>query len=373
MKIACYTDMHNMQTMLNLPTTLRQSAVKAAALTRQEWGQADLCIIGGDNVSDYPYWDKSCALPYANWLDIKGKLVENFAAVAKDGRVLYVDGNNDLILGDLPTADNPPYNTCDFYHTGPMKETLGVLEEGEYIAKYCASKGEQAGTHLLCFHYVVDGVDFFGINIDPDTAFNSHDSTYNDESLVWLKNKLNEIDPDGNKLIFVVGHLSATVWKESSTLCESMDSYHRDLLYSAFAGHSNLFYLYGHVHMPAFKHTYSSDGILHFDADGNAMVPGEAAEFTGEAAFHTVHMGNLRPHTTWVDGKEQCFEKDIIPGTLPIVGEVNLAPTGTPKMAQYLLVETYPDRVVFTYRNAGTIPGYLPEDRMPSYTVWLKK
>ena len=373
MKIACYTDMHNMQTMLNLPTTLRQSAVKAAALTREEWGQADLCVIGGDNVSDYPYWNKSCALPYANWLDIKGKIVDNFAPVAKGGRVLYVDGNNDLILGDLPTADNPPYNTGDFYHTGPMKETLGVLEEGEYIAKYCASKGEQAGRHFLCFHYVVDGVDFFGLNIDPDTAFNSHDGTYNDEALAWLKKKLNEVDPEGNKLIFVVGHLSATVWKQSCTLREDMDPAHRAALYGAFAGHANLFYLYGHVHIPDFKHDFTSDGVLHFDADGNPTVPGEAAAFTGKAAFHTVHMGGLRPHATWVDGEEVSFEKDIVPGTLPIVGEVGLAPTGTPKIAQYLLIETYPDRVVFGYRNAGTTPGYLPTDPIAPYTVYLAK
>ncbi len=77
MKIACYTDIHNQQTMLNLPTTLRQSAVAAARLTAEEWGQADLGIVGGDNVSDYPFWNRSCALPYANWLDIKGKLVDN--------------------------------------------------------------------------------------------------------------------------------------------------------------------------------------------------------------------------------------------------------------------------------------------------------
>ena len=106
MKIACYTDIHNQQTMLNMPTVLRQSAVAAAEQTVAEWGKADISIVGGDNISDYPYWDRSCALPYENWLDIKGKLTENFKRTAVGGRVLYVSGNNDLILGDLPTADN---------------------------------------------------------------------------------------------------------------------------------------------------------------------------------------------------------------------------------------------------------------------------
>ena len=72
MKIACYTDIHNQQTMLNMPTVLRQSAVAAAEQTAAEWGKADISIVGGDNISDYPYWDRSCALPYENWLDIDG-------------------------------------------------------------------------------------------------------------------------------------------------------------------------------------------------------------------------------------------------------------------------------------------------------------
>jgi UDP-2,3-diacylglucosamine pyrophosphatase LpxH len=115
MKIACYTDVHNQQTMLQLPTVLRGSATAAVELTKKEWGEADIALIGGDNISDYPHWNKSCAFPYKNWLAIKEKMVNTFAKAAKGGRVLYVDGNNDLILGDLPTKENPPYNTCEFY------------------------------------------------------------------------------------------------------------------------------------------------------------------------------------------------------------------------------------------------------------------
>ena len=95
MKIACYTDIHNMQLMLNMPTILRKSAVIAADNTVKELGKADLSVIGGDNVSDYPYWNRSCALPYENWLDIKKKLVDNFARTAKGEKVLYVNGNKE--------------------------------------------------------------------------------------------------------------------------------------------------------------------------------------------------------------------------------------------------------------------------------------
>ena len=191
--------------------------VKAAV---EEFGKVDLSVIGGDNLSDYPHWNRSCALPYKNWLDIKEKLVKNFARTAKGEKVLYVGGNNDPIIGDFPTRDNPPYNTCEFYESGPMKETLGELADGEYYGVYAKAKGPQAGLYHLAFHYVIDGIDFFGLNVDPDDAFDNHDCGYNRESLVWLKEKLRTVDPEGNKLIFVVGHLSVTSRMTDSWLRE---------------------------------------------------------------------------------------------------------------------------------------------------------
>lgn len=385
MKIACFTDMHNMQTMLNLPTTLRQSAVRATKLVREEWGKADLLVIGGDNVSDYPEWNRSCALPYKNWLDIKGKMVDTFATAAQGERVLYVDGNNDLILGDLPTADNPPYNTCEFYET-PMKQTLGVLTDGEKIGKFCKSKGAQAGEHLLAFHYVIDGVDFFGINIDPDTAFDSHEGIYAPEALAWLKAKLDAADPDGDKLMFVVGHLSATVLPvgigaDGTALREDMDAPRRAALYGAFAGHRNLFYLYGHVHGQRFVHRHTCTGVLHFDETGNVIaIPTEQADsraVQGERgrSFTTVHMGGLRPFLEWSGNAPHAeyFIDDPVPGMIPGDTEEQVYPaTGTPRLAQYLLIETYPDRVVFAYRNTGDYPGFAVTDLPAPYTVWLK-
>jgi len=379
MKIACYTDIHNQQTMLNIPTTLRGSAVKAVELTKQEWGKADLSVIGGDNISDYPHWNKSCALPYANWLDIKAKMVDAFASVSKGGRVLYVDGNNDMILGDLPTKDNPPYNTCDFYYSGPMKETLGALAEDEYIAKYAASKGEQAGLHLLCFHYVIDGVDFFGLNIDPDTAFNSHDGYYNQESLDWLKNKLTEIDPEGNKLIFVTGHLSAsTVWNDEK-IVESMSEMHRDALYNALAGHKNLFYLYGHVHGMGYVHKAAAFGVLHHGKDNMPVaMPFDTEDSReiikdSEISFNTVHIGGLRPFYQLKDGVNLYFEDDAQVGMLPGSKEPQTFPsTATPKLAQFMLIETFEDRVVFMFRNTDTYEGFTADDIPTPYTVYLK-
>lgn len=375
MKIACYTDIHNQQCMLNLPTVLRRSAVIAADDTMSEWGKADLSVIGGDNISDYPYWQKSCALPYKNWLDIKKKLVDNFSRTAKDGRVLYVGGNNDPILGDLPTRENPPYNTCDFYHTGPMKETLGVLSEGEYYGKYAASKGKEAGLYYLAFHYVVDGVDFFGLNIDPDEAFDSHDCSYDPESLIWLKRRLAEVDPEGKKLIFVVGHLSATVRNTSGEILnEDMDEKRRTLLKEAFCGHDNLFYLYGHIHGQTYLRSASWEGVLAFDREGGLIdVPGRklTEDEEARASFHTVHMGGLRPFGS--PKRFEFFEEDGLTGMVPGDTEPRFyEATGTPRLGQYLLIETASDRVTFSYRNTGSLPGFTREDKPEAYTVMLK-
>ena len=45
----------------------------------------------------------------------------------------------------------------------------------------------------------------------------------------------------------------------------------------------------------------------------------------------------------------------------------------TPKLAQYLLIETFPDHVDFKFRNTGSYEGFTTEDIPATYTVWLKK
>ena len=101
----CYTDIHNQQSMLDYPTTVRKSLVKAAELATEEFGLADVALVGGDNVSDYPHWNKSCWLPKKNFLDLKQKMHACISSGVKNGKVLYVAGNNDMILGDIGTEE----------------------------------------------------------------------------------------------------------------------------------------------------------------------------------------------------------------------------------------------------------------------------
>ena len=126
-----FTDIHNQQAMLDYPTTVRSSLIKAKEIAVAEFGKADIALIGGDNISDYPFWNKSCALPKKNFLDLKGKIHGCVSESVTDGKVLYVAGNNDMILGDIGTEENEPYNTTDFYDL--MDEAFGCLPDSEKI------------------------------------------------------------------------------------------------------------------------------------------------------------------------------------------------------------------------------------------------
>ncbi len=361
----CFTDIHNQQAMLDYPATVRKSLILAKELAAEEFGLADLALIGGDNVSDYPYWNRSCALPKKNFLDLKEKMHACVASCVKDGKVLYVAGNNDMILGDIGTEENEPYNTTDFYDL--MESAFGALPENERTILKSKEKPDEL--YWGAFHYVVNGIDFIGINIDPNTAFNSHEGYYSDETLIWVKNKLSEIDPDGTKPVFVVGHLSAIYYYNGGNLCETMINGDRTLFYDIFEGHRNAFYFYGHVHGEnACYREYSSGAVLHIDGEGNPLDDNRSAvdSLGKEYAYTFVHMGGLRPF-----GK-QYFNEDGLTGYGGGEEPRYFSGTATPSLAQYLVFEVYPDRVVFHIRNTGEYEGYHRDDKLREYTVYLR-
>lgn len=361
----CFTDMHNQQSMLDYPTTLRKSLIQAKELAKEEFGLADLVLIGGDNISDYPHWNKSCALPKKNFLDIKNKIHSCVSQCVKDQKVMYVTGNNDMILGDIGTEENGPYNTTDFYDL--MEESFGILPEQEYLV--LTAKEKPGERYWGAFHYVLNGVDFIGINIDPDSAFDSHEGYYSDETMLWVKRKLDEIDPEGIKPVFVVGHLSAIYYYTNGELKETLINGNRELFYDIFKGHRNAFYLYGHVHgANACYREYTSGTVLHINEQGMPLGDNlqEVDSRGKDYAYSFVHMGGLRPF-----GKEY-FEDDAMSG---YGGEqtVKLHPgTATPKLAQYLAFEVYKDRVVFHIRNTGSALHYSQKDKPKAYTAYFK-
>ncbi len=361
----CYTDIHNQQAMLDYPTTVRSSLIKAKELAMEEFGKADIALIGGDNVSDYPYWNKSCAWPKKNFLDLKEKLHACVAESAKDGKVMYVAGNNDMILGDIATEENEPYNTTDFYDL--MDNAFGSLPDNEKIILTSVEKPGEL--YWGAFHYVVNGIDFIGINIDPNTAFNSHEGSYSDETLVWVKKKMAEIDPEGNKPIFVVGHLSAIYYYNDGELKETMVNGNTVLFYDIFKGHKNAFYLYGHVHgeRSCYKE-FSSGAVLHIKDDNLPIDMNLTATDSKEKEyeFTFVHMGGLRPFD------RSLYEDDGLTGYGGEAEQKYFVPTGTPKLAQYLAFEVYSDRVVFHIRNTGNHEDYNWKEKLKEYTVYFR-
>lgn len=360
----CFTDIHNQASMLDYPTSLRSSLITACENAVKDYGKADLAIVGGDNVSDYPFWDKSCWLPKKNFLDIKRKLNDCVSATAVGGKVLYAAGNNDMILGDIGTAENDPYNTTDFYDC--MDKSLGVLPENERLKAYSLQKPTEK--YLDAFHYTVNGFDFIVINIDPNTAYNTHEGYYTDESMLWVKNKLNEIDPLGDKPVFVIGHLSAAYYYNHTDFKETLINGNVQLFYDIFKGHKNAFYLFGHVHGENACYTdYSSGAVLHIK-DGKPLNANLAEENSkGKDYDYTfVHMGGLRPFNA------KYFKHDGITGYGGNEEKQYFIATGTPLLAQYLVIEIYDDKAVFTIRNAGELENYSRADELKPYEVYFK-
>ena len=248
-----------------------------------------------------------------------------------------------------------------------MDGAFGALEDSEKII--LVSKEKPNELYWGAFHYVVNGIDFIGINIDPNTAFNSHEGYYSDETLIWVKNKIDQIDPDGNKCVFVVGHLSAIYYFNNGKLCETMENGDRSLFYDIFKGHKNAFYLYGHVHGESSCYReYSSGAVLHIDKNGvplDSNISGIDSK-DKDYEYSLVHMGGLRPFGA------QYFENDGMSG-YGGESEIKYYPcTATPNLAQFLVLEVYEDRVVFYIRNTGTHENYNKNDRLKEYVVYLR-
>ena len=100
--------------------------------------------------------NKDIQKQYKNFLDIKNKLHECVSKSVKDKKVLYVTGNNDMILGDIGTEENEPYNTTDFYDL--MESSFGVLPENERLVLISNEKPNEK--YWGAFHYIVKGIDF---------------------------------------------------------------------------------------------------------------------------------------------------------------------------------------------------------------------
>lgn len=368
----CFSDIHNCFTMLEPPYVVRQTVTLAADVLKKEGFKADVVLVGGDTQSDYPHWDQSGWLPYEYFLGAREATDKVLASLAEGGKVAYVAGNHDYGQGEASTdgpGKNGSYNSGDYYFTGPMNKTLGELSPEDMLVKISEHTGEK---YLLAYRYNVNGVDIFGMSPDPDMIWYSQGYGMSDEILAWVDKRLAEVDPEGVKPVIVICHY------QIATRANRELSYYGSYTPKAvdiFKKHKNLLYLYGHVHSPAFMCCEAtSEMVIHFDNDGNVAPMTLTEESSHEVfpddskrSFGTVIMGEFR-----IDGDKDLFEDD---GAFGYGGfkdkERKFLTTGTPKLAQGLVLRVYDDKMELEIRNFGTYPGYETEHKLKPYTIYF--
>ena len=368
----CFSDYHNNFTMLEPPYIVRQTVTLAADVLKKEGFEADVVLVGGDCQSDYPHWNKSGWLPYEYFVGARDASDRVLASIAKGGKVAYVAGNHDYGQGEAAT-DGPgkggSYNSADYYFTGPMKKTLGELPPEDCLIKVGEHTGEK---YLLAYRYNINGIDIIGLSPDPDALWYEQGFDMSEEIMQWAENRLNELDPDGVKPVIVFCHYQiATRYNGELRYMPGYDK----RAFKAFGGHKNLLYLYGHVHALEYMcREKTSEMVIHYNADG-AVQPMTLKEessrevFDDEAqrSFCTTVMGQFR-----IDYSKELFEEDNTPGYGGFSDKIHAFPqTGTPKVAQGLVVRVYDDRMELETRNFGTYPGFETEHKLAPYTVYF--
>ena len=369
---ACFSDFHNNFTMLEPPYRVRQTVELAAKVYSDEGFNADVVLVGGDCQSDYPLWNHSGWLPYEYFIGARDKTDKVLAGIAKGGKVAYVAGNHDYAQGEAAT-DGPglggSYNSADYYFTGSMKDTLGELPDEDCLIKVCEHNGEK---YLLGYRYNINGVDIMGLSPDPDALWDNQGFDMSEEIMSWAENKLNEIDPDGNKPIIVFCHFQIATRYNGEL--RYMPGYDRRAV-KAFGRHKNLLYLYGHVHNPAYMcREKTSEMIVHYNTDGEVQPmtltedsSREVFANESERSFCTTVMGQFR-----IDYIKEYFEEDNLPGYAGFTDKLHSFPsTATPKVAQGLIVNVYDDRMELITRNFGSFPGFETEHKLAPYTIYF--
>ena len=379
-----FTDVHNNFAMLE-PTNnygkyiVRGNVDLAIDTLLDTVGPVDVVLVGGDLMSDYHSWNSSGAWPYKYFVEYREILVETFKRLSKDGKVSYVAGNHDYGQGELST-DGPgkggSYNSCDFYFGDVgMRQDWGELPEEDMFVKVGTKTGEK---YLLAYYYEVNGIGFVGLSSDHDKIWSSQGSGFDAECLKWLDKKLDEVDPNGNKIIFVNCHYffdNRTAINEDGTNRYASVEYDREALTPVYLGHKNLYHIFGHGEVWFSDTTVRY--VSHHNKQGKVIdVKGTETESTevvqyANRDFTLVYGGHFRADA---NAYPEWFKNDYVIGYagLSYYGYTHRS-TCTPRVAQGLYIEVFEDRIVFTMKNFGDYPGYRTEDLIEPYTVYLYK
>lgn len=350
MLITCYSDIHNMLSMLAYPTTLRKTVAMGVDLNLRRFGKADVTLVGGDTISDYVSCRESGWLPKRNFMDIKEKLSRELKRGTKDGRVIYIAGNHDFACGEgvKEGYNDVPYNATDYYFTGPMLEDMGALPEEDVCLGYSEKVGRAAGAYLLGFRYEVGGIDFYALNFHPDDIY-SHQAMlpgsicrYSPDALRWLKKRLQETDPDGSRPTIVLTHKPPF----------RVDRENLALLLDAYQGHRNIFHLFGDMH-GIVKNGFTAQQFYRMFDRADAEPDGGSTQRTSRDWSDQTHL--FTAHLMGIQRCDLAYLHDVVPGD-PGTDEKfyqSHPRTATPRISQGLAIEVFPDRFEFRMCNHG--------------------
>ena len=379
-----FSDVHNNFAMLE-PTNnyqkyiVRKNVDPAIDHLLKTVGPVDVVLVGGDLISDYHSWNHSGKWPYKYFVEYKKLLVDTFKRLSKDGKVSYVAGNHDYAQGELST-DGPgkdgSYNAFDFYFgDAGMRQDFGELPEEDMFVKIGEKTGDK---YLLAYVYEVKGVYFVGLSPDHDKIWSVQGSGFDDDCIEWLGKKLDEIDPNGDKIIFVNCHYFFN--HRTSIASDGTNKYaevtsDRKALTPIYKGHKNLYHIFGHGEVwytdttSRYVSHHNTNGMV-IDVTGTETNSSQIVDYANRD-FTLIYGGHFRPDA---NSYSQWFKTDYVYGYAGTASPLfTHRSTCTPRVTQGLYIEVFEDRIVFTMKNFGDYPGWTTDDLITPYTVWLYK
>lgn len=316
--IACLSDFHADYGIQNWNYPIRESVIKTVDRIREE-ENADVVLAGGDLTSNNAGagWDR------ARYDAVMGTLRDELSGATESGRTLYITGNHDFVAG------GSEYNSGDYSEI--MKEDIGGLDESEYLSQDDDSDESVAAltrdndnvSMMLAYHYVIDGIDFIGINTPYSGGDNHGNYVYTDSTIKWVDDKLYEIGED--KLVVIVTHYPL---KGTRNTVKSMAEPYNTGLKNILVNYPKAVVLYGHDHGGPYVSADTYERISLFDNDGTLVNDrvdannGFTCAFMGSMSYYS---NNYNPSLT----------------------------SDSPLVIQALMIYVYSDRVTFQMKNYG--------------------
>ena len=284
--IACLSDVHSMNNMITPASgsiddiTVRSSFIQTLQKMKAD-EDIDVVVLGGDFQSDK-------TVPEENATQVRkiiNDLTCNVFADGKPKNVLWVTGNHDYEVANYDNIPKP-YDASDYYQF-PMRDNVGVLSSRDRFYEEADNGALGKVSLLAAYHYRVSGLDFVVLNCGKYYFQSAWNYTYSDESVQWVKDKLDEIYADDpNRTVFFLVHVP---FSDSNSLKANKgmtSAAAHTALKAALSQHPNLIMLYGHDHGGdlAYTRELSSQRVTRYDINGNVISTTDATHIDGTVA-----------------------------------------------------------------------------------------